>query len=166
MSTMEAPRGGTGFSADQKEYLSGLFAGIAARGQRFSDAEQTPGASEKPANEDLIFEERVKRELHPLDAYGQILENAIGNKVPDKEETFRFKWNGLFFLTPVKDAFMARLRIPGFSSWEHDPLWATVYDWSVEHPSVGRSLWRLGAGSSLKTLYAACLLYTSDAADE
>ena len=26
---------------------------------------------------------------------------------------FRFKWNGLFFLTPVKDAFMARLRIPG-----------------------------------------------------
>jgi ferredoxin-nitrite reductase len=110
---MEATRGGTGFSADQKEYLSGLFAGIAARGQRFSDAEATPCASEKPANEDLIFEERVKRELHPLDAYGQILENAIGNKVPDKEETFRFKWNGLFFLTPVKDAFMARLRIPG-----------------------------------------------------
>jgi ferredoxin-nitrite reductase len=112
MSTMDATRGGTGFSADQKEYLSGLFAGIAARGQRFSDAEPTPGAPQK-SDEDLIFEERVKREFHPLDAYGQILENAIGNKAPDKEETFRFKWNGLFFLTPVKDSFMARLRIPG-----------------------------------------------------
>ena len=55
----------------------------------------------------------MKRELHPLDAYGQIVENSIHNQAPDKEEIFRFKWNGLFFLTPVKDAFMARLRIPG-----------------------------------------------------
>ena len=55
----------------------------------------------------------MKRELHPLDAYGQIMENAAANKAPDKEDIFRFKWNGLFFLTPVKDAFMARLRIPG-----------------------------------------------------
>jgi ferredoxin-nitrite reductase len=61
----------------------------------------------------LIAEERIKRELHPLDAYGQLVENAIGNKAPDKEDLFRFKWHGLFFLTPVKDAFMARLRIPG-----------------------------------------------------
>jgi ferredoxin-nitrite reductase len=98
-----------GFNAEQKEYLTGLFAGAAARGQRFSDVEPAPA---KPA-EDLILEERIKRELHPLDAYDQIIENAIGNKAPDKEDTFRFKWNGLFFLTPVKDAFMARLRIPG-----------------------------------------------------
>src|SRR5439155_27358887 len=63
--------------------------------------------------DDLIFEERVKRELHPLDAYPQLVENAINNKTPDKEDIFRFKWNGLFFLTPAKEAFMARLRIPG-----------------------------------------------------
>jgi ferredoxin-nitrite reductase len=97
-----------GFTPEQKEYLTGLFAGVSARGQRFSDVEPAP---DKPA--DLIFEERVKRELHPLDAYDQILENAIANKAPDKEDIFRFKWNGLFFLTPVKDAFMSRLRIPG-----------------------------------------------------
>jgi ferredoxin-nitrite reductase len=101
------PLAAAGFTPEQKEYLSGLFAGIAARGQKFSDVEPAP------APEDLIFEERVKRELHPLDAYEQIVENAIGNKAPDKEDIFRFKWNGLFFLTPVKDAFMARLRIPG-----------------------------------------------------
>ena len=97
----------TGFSAEQKEYLAGLFAGVAARGQKFSDVEPAP------SHEDLIFEERVKRELHPLDAYDQIIENAIANKSPDKEDIFRFKWNGLFFLTPMKESFMARLRIPG-----------------------------------------------------
>ncbi|MEQ1852430.1 MAG: NirA family protein [Chthoniobacteraceae bacterium] len=101
------------FSADQKEYLTGLFAGIAARGVGFGDVAPNPAADGKPAPDDLIFEERVKRELHPLDAYQQLLDNAATNKAPDKEDTFRFKWNGLFFLTPVKDAFMARLRIPG-----------------------------------------------------
>jgi ferredoxin-nitrite reductase len=103
------PLASAGFTPEQKEYLTGLFAGIAARGQGFTDVEPSP----VPKQEDLIFEERVKRELHPLDAYEQIVENARGNKAPDKEEVFRFKWNGLFFLTPVKDAFMARLRIPG-----------------------------------------------------
>jgi len=96
-----------GFNAEQKEYLAGLFAGVSARGQKFSDVEPAPQSA------DLIFEERVKRELHPLDAYSQLVENAMANKAPDKEELFRFKWHGLFFLTPVKDAFMARLRIPG-----------------------------------------------------
>jgi len=55
----------------------------------------------------------VKRELHPLDAYPQLLENAANNQAPDKESIFRFKWNGLFYLSPNKEAFMARLRIPG-----------------------------------------------------
>ena len=55
----------------------------------------------------------MKRELHPLDAYDQLLDHAAANKAPDKEALFRFKWNGLFFLTPNKEAFMARLRIPG-----------------------------------------------------
>lgn len=97
-----------GFTAEQKEYLSGLFAGATARGQTFADAE-----SASKCHEDEIAEERIKRELHPLDAYEQLVENAIGNKPPDKEDSFRFKWHGLFFLTPVKDAFMSRLRIPG-----------------------------------------------------
>src|SRR5690348_16559401 len=103
------PPAATGFTPEQKEYITGLFAGLAARGEKFSDVEPTPSRN----NEDLIPEERIKRELHPLDAYSQIVENAADNKAPDKEGVFRFKWNGLFFLTPVKDAFMARLRIPG-----------------------------------------------------
>jgi ferredoxin-nitrite reductase len=106
--TLPEPPAATAFTPEQKEYLTGLFAGMAARGKTFADAAPPPAPKE-----DLIAEERIKRELHPLDAYGQIIENAVNNKAPDKEDIFRFKWNGLFFLTPLKDAFMARLRIPG-----------------------------------------------------
>jgi ferredoxin-nitrite reductase len=98
---------------EQRKYLEGYFAGLAAHGVLFGNAEPTPAAEKKVSLDDLTFEERVKHELHPLDAYDQILDNAVTNKTPDKEEIFRFKWNGLFFLTPNKEAFMARLRIPG-----------------------------------------------------
>jgi ferredoxin-nitrite reductase len=98
---------------EQTQYLTGFFAGVAARGQRFSDVMAAPAAERTVSVDDLIFEERVKRELHPLDAYPLLLEHASSNKAPEKEEIFRFKWNGLFYLTPNKEAFMARLRIPG-----------------------------------------------------
>jgi len=100
------------FTREQKEYLEAFFAGIRARATGFADVEPLPKHPE-PLAEPLIFEERVKKELHPLDAYSQLVENASGNKAPSKEDTFRFKWNGLFFLAPNKEAFMTRLRIPG-----------------------------------------------------
>src|SRR6266487_2238140 len=104
---------GEPLSDEQRKYLDGFFAGLAARGVSFGDVQPVPAGEKKVSLDDLIFEERVKRELHPLDAYDQIIENAVNNKAPDKEEIFRFKWNGLFFLTPNKEAFMSRLRIPG-----------------------------------------------------
>jgi SAM-dependent methyltransferase len=42
--------------------------------------------------------------------------------------------------------------------WAEDPLWASVYDWSVEHPRLGGLAWRAAVGSDLSMLY--------DAADE
>ena len=43
------------------------------------------------------------------------------------------------------------MSVPGLSalrqSWSEDPLWASVYDWTVEHDHVGGLLWRLGTGS-------------------
>lgn len=104
---------GEPLTAAQKDYLEGFFSGLAARGLKFSDVEAAPPRETAGPPEELIFEERVKRELHPLDAYSQLLENASRNQPPDKECTFRFKWNGLFYLAPNKEAFMARLRIPG-----------------------------------------------------
>ncbi len=104
---------GSPLTSEQTNYLTGFFAGAAARGLRFDDVEATPQLEKTVNLDDLIFEERVKRELHPLDAYPVLLDHAVANKTPEKEEIFRFKWNGLFFLTPNKEAFMARLRIPG-----------------------------------------------------
>ena len=48
-----------------------------------------------------------------------------------------------------------RMRIPGLGGWSDDPLWASFYDWSVEHPRAGGVFWRLGIGSDLRRLYAA-----------
>ena len=99
-------------SEEQKPYRSGFAAEPAARGLTFEEVAKAsaPPIVEKPR---LIFEERIKKEEHPLDSFYRLAENAKTNKAPDREETFRFKWNGLFYLAPTKDAFMARLRIPG-----------------------------------------------------
>lgn len=103
---------GKPLSQEQKNYLNGFFAGLASKGVTFGDMAQTSQASKEDAAP-LILEERIKKEEHPLDSYYRLVENAKADKAPDKEEIFRFKWNGLFYLTPIKDAFMARLRIPG-----------------------------------------------------
>jgi len=109
---------GQKLSSEQTAYLEGLFAGLKNRGLSFTDVAANPVdhqkgvAASETTSDALIFEERVKQELHPLDAYPLLLEHAEANKAPDKENTFRFKWHGLFFLTPNKHAFMCRLRIP------------------------------------------------------
>ena len=105
---------GDKLSAEQKYYLDGIFAGLRNRGVSFSDILPNPiTTSRGPDLESLIAEERIKRELHPLDAYASLLDDAAANKAPDKEDLFRYKWHGLFYLTPHSEAYMARLRIPG-----------------------------------------------------
>lgn len=103
---------GTPFSPEQVHYLDGFFAGVREIGVRFGEGPAARAGSE-PVEDDLIPEEQIKRAEHPLDSYYRIVEAARENRAPSKEEVFRFKWNGLFYLSPVKDAYMARLRIPG-----------------------------------------------------
>lgn len=47
------------------------------------------------------------------------------------------------------------MRIPGLGAWEDDPAWASIYDWTVEHPRLGGALWRFGLGSDLGELHRA-----------
>ncbi|CAF0700838.1 NirA family protein [Candidatus Methylacidithermus pantelleriae] len=99
----------------QERYLQGFFAGLAERGISFWDAvsqEASLATSPPVESPSLTFEERVKKEEHPLDSYYRLLEHAEANRAPDREHTFRFKWYGLFYLSPVKESFMARIRIP------------------------------------------------------
>lgn len=107
---------GSPLSSEQNRYLEGFLAGVRERTVVFSDLFPggLPGAPLQADDDDvLVAEERIKREEHPLDSYYRILENSRDGSAPEKEEVFRFKWHGLFYLSPVKDAFMARLRIPG-----------------------------------------------------
>lgn len=108
---------GQKLSGEQTAYLEGFFSGLQNRGFSFADIMANPAVQPsgpaRPNLEDLIPEERIKHELNPLDAYPLLLQHAAASQAPDKENSFRFKWHGLFYLTPNKEAFMARLRIPG-----------------------------------------------------
>ena len=103
-----------GFSPEQKRYLEGFFAGVATQGVSFGDLAPTPvGEAPGPSLDDLTKEERIKRELHPFDAIENLVMDARWNAKPEPDSAFRYKWNGLFWLSPVKDGYMCRLRIPG-----------------------------------------------------
>ncbi len=47
------------------------------------------------------------------------------------------------------------MRRHALGGWHEDPLWASFYDWTVEHAHIGGALWRVGIGSDLRLLYDA-----------
>lgn len=106
------PAGST-LTKEQETYLDGFFAGVRNRGLSFTDVDSDPVTSATPEERKLTAEERIKKALHPLDAYPLLREDAKENRGPGKDNVFRFKWNGLFWLAPVVDGYMCRLRIPG-----------------------------------------------------
>ena len=82
---------GQPLNTEQVAYLEGLFAGLRNRGLSFGDVVPAPVAAPvAPDLSELTNEERIKRELHPLDAYSLLLQHAAANQAPDKENTFRF----------------------------------------------------------------------------
>src|SRR5439155_23344746 len=92
---------GEKLTSEQTAYLEGLFAGLKNRGLTFTDVAPNPAAATvKPDFSSLLSEERIIRVLHPLDAYTLLLEDAAANKPPEKENIFRFKLLGLFYISP------------------------------------------------------------------
>jgi ferredoxin-nitrite reductase len=123
------------FSREQKEYLQGYFTGLACSGMipfvgHLPDGRLTnvpaPGLrngaaeTEAPAEEtvygtpvsDLCEQEIWKLEQHGLDVWDKLVAHANENKFPDKKETFRFRYHGLFYVAPAQNSFMLRCRIP------------------------------------------------------
>src|SRR5438132_1150205 len=90
---------GEKLSSEQSRYLEGFFAGLKQRGVAFKDIEALPAAPTTPTPapgafalpENATNEERIKQELHPLDAYPLLLEDAEVNRAPEKPNIFRFK---------------------------------------------------------------------------
>ncbi|MCS7090628.1 MAG: NirA family protein [Verrucomicrobiota bacterium] len=117
------------FTREQKEYLAGLMAGIAER-TRFPFVGVTPTARSgaNPSGNDpnqaapalfhgtpvdeLCKQERWKYQEHGLDCWDKILAHAEANRFPDEENTFRFRYYGLFYVAPAQNSFMLRCRIP------------------------------------------------------
>ncbi len=122
----------TGFTPEQKQYLEGFLAALAAQpfvgqlanGQLTADPAATPTNLAAPApasTEPTVFgtplgelckPERWKYDENPLDIWEKLVAHADADKFPDEADTFRFKFHGLFYVAPAQDAFMLRLRIP------------------------------------------------------
>jgi len=119
------------FSQQQKEYLQGFAAGVAAAGAlgtvgagvlgSSSGAPSPPevAARAEPASwfgwplDEITREEQLKREQNPLDIWDKLVAHAQENRPPQGGDVYRFKFHGLFYVAPAQDSLMVRVRIPG-----------------------------------------------------
>ncbi len=113
MSVLPKQVAGTELSSDQTQYLDGFFSGMRNRGLTFLDSEPEAGPSPKAKKKKITPEETIKQSGNPFDAITSLRSNAKSDQAPEKEDIFRYKWNGLFWLAPVHEGYMCRLRIPG-----------------------------------------------------
>lgn len=119
------------FSAEQKEFLAGLMAGVAQRnlwpyvgttgGGRLTAEPALGGANLAGGEEELVFgtpksdlckQELWKLEENPLDIWEKLLAHSESDAAPDEADTFRFRYHGLFYVAPAQNSFMVRCRIP------------------------------------------------------
>lgn len=138
------------FTAEQKEYLLGIFArakdsglrpfaGHTATGLLTNDSALASMNLAEPQEEtyhgmpisDLCREELWKYEQDPLDIWDKLLAHADENRAPAADDLFRFKFHGLFYVAPAQDSFMLRLRVPGGILTAHQMrgLAAMASDW-------------------------------------
>ncbi len=130
------------FSAAQKEYLQGFFAGAMMSapfvghtaaglltGAPGAAATGNLGTAAEDSNEEetvfgtplseLSKPERWKHEQNGLDVWDKLVAHAATNKTPDDPDNFRFRYFGLFYVAPAQDSFMVRLRIPAGDVTSH-----------------------------------------------
>jgi ferredoxin-nitrite reductase len=112
------------FTPEQKRYLEGFASGLqtarASRGVALRSAEAPSGpdaahlaamARFEAEGKKLVAEEKGKREENAFDAYARLKESAEAGNFPRGQDTFRWKFHGLFYVAPAQDFFMCRLRI-------------------------------------------------------
>ncbi|WP_035616393.1 NirA family protein [Haloferula sp. BvORR071] len=113
----------SGFTAEQTSYLSGFVSGIlqgrelpflGQDGERRFTHEPEQSVFGTPLD-DLCKEERIKYEQNGLDCYDAILANAATGEFPKDGDVFRYKFHGLFFVSPAQESLMLRCRIAGGS---------------------------------------------------
>lgn len=127
------------FSIAQKEYLDGFLralGGAAPAGANGAPATPASASANAPsssalapyggaegigykaqqawlaAGKRLSKEEQIKFEGNPLDAWEAIARHSAKDQLPEGADIFRFKFHGLFNVTPAQQNLMCRLRIP------------------------------------------------------
>lgn len=109
------------FTDSQALYLEGLARGL-------SIMKDLPGGSDAPAGPDapmlegqhnneqlgreLVPEEKMKRERHPLDRWNELVARAENGEFPKGTDVLVTKFFGMFYVAPAQDSFMCRLRLP------------------------------------------------------
>jgi ferredoxin-nitrite reductase len=125
------------FTPDQKRYLEGFVSGLsAARVAKVGGGGGKTGNLGEPTGPDAIHikaqdrtiaaggkladQEKVKRELHPFDAYPKLRAQAEKNEPPKPADNFRWRYFGLFYVAPAQSSYMCRLRIANgiLSHWQ------------------------------------------------
>jgi ferredoxin-nitrite reductase len=159
--SVETTNPDSGFTEVQKEYLQGYFAGLACRGLipfvgHTPDGRITnlpmpgiPNAALEPATptEETVYgtpvsalseQELWKLEQHGLDIWDKLIAHASEEKFPDKADTFRFRYHGLFYVAPAQKAFMLRCRIPAgeLTSAQLRGLADIAEDWGGKYADI------------------------------
>jgi ferredoxin-nitrite reductase len=116
------------FSSEQKRYLEGLAAGVSVARATGGLARPGSAGTSEPSGPDAIHlkaqdktvaaggklneQEKWKRAEHPFDAYARLSGEAGEGKFPKPEDNFRWRYHGLFYVSPAQNSFMCRLKIP------------------------------------------------------
>ncbi len=109
-------------SGEQKRYLEGFASGMAiARNAAAPAAAPLPDgpdaaallamAATERAGKKLVDQEKWKRKAHPFDQYPRLQAQAAAGTFPSPEDNFRWRYFGLFYVSPAQEAYMLRLRI-------------------------------------------------------
>ena len=117
------------FSSVQKQYLEGFFAGVNQRpgclgqnasGQFTGDPAEAvePTVHGTPVDE-LCKEEVIKHERNGLDVWDSIVADSEAGRFPQGGDLFRYKFFGLFHVTPAQESMMLRCRIAGCALKAH-----------------------------------------------
>ena len=110
------------FTQEQKEYLQGFTAGLAAASVVPIGTPNLPragisGPAEPPSwfgwpVDEITREEQLKRDENPLDIWDKLVAHAEQDQPPQVGDVYRFKFHGLFYVAPAQDSLMVRVRIP------------------------------------------------------
>ena len=139
----------SGFSEEQTSYLSGFVSGILqARDLPFLGQDSANRFTHEPSEaqkmvhstpiDELCREEQIKYEQNGLDCYDAILANAVTKTFPTDGDVFRYKFHGLFFVTPAQESFMLRCRVAGgaLSTYQFRGLAEIADDWGPGHADL------------------------------